>query len=83
VVGSEKTCVGLHFALGEDSFFGDVLFVVTNGDILAIHKLYPLAQRLMKAGLYMPNRLSMACSRRNCCYWRQCEKELGGEVPET
>lgn len=58
-------------------------FMVTNGDIFAINKLYPVAQRLMKAGLYMPNRLSMACSRRNCCYWRQCEKELGGEVPET
>ena len=58
-------------------------FTVTDGDILAINKLYPLAQRSMRAELYMPNRLSMACSRRNCCYWRQCEKELGGEVPET
>jgi hypothetical protein len=58
-------------------------FTVTDGDLLAIHKLYPLAQRSMKAEIYMPNRLSMACSRRNCCYWRQCERELGGEVPET
>ena len=32
---------------------------------------------------YMPNRLSMMCSRRNCSYWRHCEREWGGEVPET
>src|SRR6185436_1682781 len=58
-------------------------FILTDGDLLAINTLYPLAQRAMKAELYMPNRLSMSCSRRNCSYWRQCEKELGGEVPET
>jgi RecB family exonuclease len=58
-------------------------FTVSDSDALAVHKLYPLAQQAMRSELYMPNRLSMACSRRNCCYWRQCEKELGGEVPET
>jgi len=58
-------------------------FTVSDEDILTINKLYPLARGSMKAGLYMPIRLSMSCSRRNCCYWRQCEKELGGEVPET
>jgi hypothetical protein len=58
-------------------------FTVSESDILATNKLYPLAQQSMRSELYMPNRLSMACSRRNCCYWRQCEKELGGEVPET
>ena len=58
-------------------------FTVTEQDVLATKKLYPLAQQTMKSELYMPNRLSMACSRRNCCYWRQCERELGGEVPET
>ena len=58
-------------------------FTVTDGDLLAINTLYPLARHAMKTELYMPNRLSMSCSRRNCSYWRQCEKELGGEVPET
>jgi hypothetical protein len=58
-------------------------FTVTDADILAIKKLYPLSQQSMRSQLYMPNRLSMACSRRNCCYWRQCETEFGGEVPET
>jgi hypothetical protein len=32
---------------------------------------------------FMPNRLSMMCSRRNCSYWRHCEREWGGEVPES
>jgi hypothetical protein len=58
-------------------------FTVSDGDLLAVNRLYPLAQQAMRTELYMPNRLSMACSRRNCSYWRQCEKELGGEVPET
>jgi hypothetical protein len=57
-------------------------FSVTDGDILATNKLYPLAQQSMRSELYMPNRLSMACSRRNCPYWRQCERDMGGEVPE-
>jgi hypothetical protein len=58
-------------------------FTVNESDILAVNRIYPLAQHAMRSELYMPNRLSMSCSRRNCCYWRQCEKELGGEVPET
>lgn len=52
-------------------------------DLLATRTLYALAQRTMRAELYMPNRLSLTCSRRNCGYWRRCERELGGEVPET
>jgi hypothetical protein len=39
----------------------------------ATRALYPLAQR-------MPNRLSMNCSRRNCSYWRDCDREWSGEV---
>jgi len=38
---------------------------------------------LGRAVLYLPNRLSTLCSRRNCAYWRICECEWGGEVPET
>jgi hypothetical protein len=41
------------------------------------------AQRSMRSELYMPNRLSLTCSRRHCAYWRNCEREWGGEVPET
>ena len=58
-------------------------FEVTQADLQAIHTLYPLAQQAMRSHLHMPNRLSMLCSRRNCSYWRNCESEWGGEVPET
>jgi len=52
-------------------------------DLLATHRLYALVQQAMRSGLHVPNRLSMMCSRSNCSYWRHCEREWGGEVPET
>jgi putative RecB family exonuclease len=58
-------------------------FQVSEQDLLATRMLYPLTQRAMKAETFLPNRLSMTCSRRNCSYWRHCEREWGGEVPET
>ena len=58
-------------------------FRVNAQDLLATRVLYPLAQRAMQAQTYVPNRSSMTCSRRNCSYWRHCEREWGGEVPET
>ena len=58
-------------------------FRVTEQDLLATTKLYPLAQQSMKSDRFMPNRLSLTCSRRNCSFWRNCEREWGGEVPET
>src|SRR5579872_3373105 len=44
--------------------------------------LYPTVQEAMRHQHFMPNRLSMMCSRRNCSYWRHCEREWGG-MPET
>jgi len=58
-------------------------FMVSEQDLLATTKLYPLAQESMKSDRFMPNRLSLTCSRRNCSFWRHCEREWGGEVPET
>jgi len=58
-------------------------FTVHPQDLVATHRLYAFAQKSMRSELYMPNRLSMTCSRRNCSYWRHCEREWGGEVPET
>jgi hypothetical protein len=58
-------------------------FVITDQDLLATRELYPLAQRAMRSALYMPNRLSTNCSRRNCSFWRHCEREWGGEVAEV
>ncbi len=58
-------------------------FQITTEELRALHILYPAAQDAMRKQHYMPNRLSMMCSRRNCSYWRNCEREWGGEVPET
>lgn len=58
-------------------------FQITEADKLATDTIYPLAQAAMKSGYYMPNRLSMLCSRRHCPYWRRCEREFGGEVSES
>ena len=35
-----------------------------------------------KEGVFLPNRDSMLCSRKWCPFWRECEKEWGGKVPE-
>ena len=58
-------------------------FHITAEEMKAALTLYPAAQEAMRKQCYMPNRLSMMCSRRNCSYWRNCEREWGGEVPET
>jgi len=58
-------------------------FSITEQELRATEALYPLAQRLMRAGIYVPNRQSMMCSRRNCAFWRHCEEKWGGKVPET
>jgi CRISPR/Cas system-associated exonuclease Cas4 (RecB family) len=58
-------------------------FNVTAEDIRATQTIYARASQAMRSDVYMPNRLSMFCSRRNCAYWRICECEWGGEVPES
>jgi hypothetical protein len=58
-------------------------FTVGLQDVLATSKLYPIVQQSMRSQLFTPNRLSITCSRKNCAYWRHCELEWGGEVPET
>lgn len=58
-------------------------FTIGLQDVVVTERLYGLAQQAMRSELYMPNRLSITCSRRNCSYWRHCEREMGGEVPES
>jgi RecB family exonuclease len=55
---------------------------VTPADVQFAETMYPLVQRQMQAGLGMPNRNSMLCSRKNCPFWRACEKRFGGEVKD-
>ncbi len=55
-------------------------YAVGEQDIRATQVLYPLVQEGMRKGLYLPNRQSLTCSRRNCAYWRHCESEFGGTI---
>jgi hypothetical protein len=52
-------------------------------DIRHIEIIYPLVQEAMRSGLYTPNRNSMFCSRKSCAFWKACQEEFGGEVPES
>jgi RecB family exonuclease len=58
-------------------------FEVTPEDLRATQTIYVRAEQAMRSEIYMPNRMSMFCSRRSCAYWRICESEWGGEVPES
>jgi hypothetical protein len=56
-------------------------YVVGDADLRATQILYPFIQEAIRAGLYLPNRDSMMCSRRHCPFWQECQKEYGREVP--
>jgi hypothetical protein len=45
--------------------------------------LYPLVREAMQTNTFLPNRLSLSCSRRHCAFWRQCEREFGGYVRDV
>jgi hypothetical protein len=55
-------------------------YTVGEPDLRATEVLYPLVQEGIANGLYFPNRQSLTCSRRNCAFWRQCEREFGGTI---
>jgi CRISPR/Cas system-associated exonuclease Cas4 (RecB family) len=57
-------------------------FQIDDADVAATAKLYPLAQKMIRAGAWMPNRSSFMCSRKYCSFWRACEREWGGHVSE-
>jgi hypothetical protein len=55
-------------------------YTVGAQDIGAVEVMYPLVRDGIAGGLYFPNRQSFSCSRRNCAYWRDCEREFGGTI---
>jgi hypothetical protein len=57
-----------------------ITHTIDQQDIAGLEKQYPLAQEGMRAGLAMPNRRSMLCTRKNCSFWVACEDEFGGRV---
>jgi hypothetical protein len=58
-------------------------YTVGQQDLRATEVLYPLVLDGIASGLYFPNRQSLTCSRRNCAFWRHCEREFGGTVEES
>ncbi len=59
------------------------VFTVGDEDMRATQTIYPLVQEGMQGGLYFPNRQSLMCGRKQCPFWRQCEREFGGTVREA
>jgi PD-(D/E)XK nuclease superfamily len=53
---------------------------LTPEDLRITVMLYPLVREAMQTNAFLPNRLSLSCSRRHCAFWRQCEREFGGHV---
>jgi hypothetical protein len=56
---------------------------LTAQDLQSTAVLYPLTLEAMRRNTFVPNRLSLSCSRRHCAFWRQCEREFGGHVPDV
>jgi len=57
-------------------------YTICEEDLKATRALYPLVQEGIRNGLYIPNRQSFLCNRRNCAFWRQCQDEFGGTVDD-
>ena len=56
---------------------------LTPEDLQITVVLYPLVREAMQTNTFLPNRLSLSCSRRHCAFWRQCEREFGGYVRDV
>jgi hypothetical protein len=58
-------------------------YTVGEQDLQATRTIYPLVQEGIQSGLYFPNRQSLLCGRKQCAFWRHCEREFGGTVREA
>ncbi len=59
------------------------IYRVGEQDLQATRTIYPLVQEGIESGLYFPNRQSLLCGRKQCAFWRHCEREFGGTVREA
>lgn len=55
---------------------------IDQSDLDSTERLYPLVQRSIRAGTWLPNRASFLCSRKYCSAWRRCQADFGGKVSE-
>jgi PD-(D/E)XK nuclease superfamily len=56
---------------------------IDDQEIRSTQRMYPLVQEAMRGGIYVPNRGSTLCSRKNCPFWRVCQEEFGGRISES
>jgi hypothetical protein len=57
-------------------------FAIEDRDRTHLEKMYPLLQESMRSGLYVPNRSSYLCSKKNCPYAAHCVDQYGGVVAD-
>mgnify|MGYP001612139142 CR=1 FL=1 len=55
---------------------------VTPEDRRYAETMYPLVADAIATRIYPPRRDNNLCSRRHCAFWRACQAEYGGVVPE-
>jgi CRISPR/Cas system-associated exonuclease Cas4 (RecB family) len=55
-------------------------YEVSAADLSMVERVYPLVQDAIRDGIYVPNRNSVLCSRKNCPFVDACCKEFGGSV---
>jgi len=56
--------------------------VVNDSEIRYAGIVYGRVRQSIWDGVFIPNRNSFLCSRKNCAFWRECEREFGGHVRE-
>jgi CRISPR/Cas system-associated exonuclease Cas4 (RecB family) len=59
-----------------------ISIAIDAADLAQTERIYPRVQQSIRAGIFLPNRQSYLCSRRYCSFWRACQSDFGGRIPE-
>lgn len=73
----------IHNLLGNSEFPSKTVSLtknIDNSDKEYVLRLVSAIDAAVNKELFYPNRASMMCSKKNCGYWAQCEKDWGGKV---
>lgn len=60
----------------------DHSFELTPADTQYAATMFSMVADSILAGVHIPNRGSTLCSRKQCAFWRECQKDHGGAVRE-
>jgi RecB family exonuclease len=55
-------------------------YQVSHADVRHCQAVYPMVRKAMRSGVYLPNRGSNLCSRKQCNFAEACEAQWGGRV---